>query len=53
MVKRKWRKLQKQFTEDKMVKMVGNFEVNDWAHWKKMFVNTLAQEKQQVSKLFT
>ncbi len=20
-----------------MVKMVGSFEVNDWAHWKKMF----------------
>ena len=20
-----------------MVKIVGSFEVNDWAHWKKMF----------------
>ena len=20
-----------------MVKIIGNFEVNDWAHWKKMF----------------
>ena len=23
--------------ESKMVKIVGSFEVNDWAHWKKMF----------------
>jgi hypothetical protein len=23
--------------EDKMVKIIGNFEVNDWDHWKKMF----------------
>ena len=20
-----------------MVKIIGNFEVNDWVHWKKMF----------------
>ena len=25
------------FGESKMVKIVGSFEVNDWAHWKKMF----------------
>ena len=25
------------FGGNKMVKMVGNFEVKDWAHWKKMF----------------
>ena len=25
------------FGGNKMVKLVGNFEVKDWAHWKKMF----------------
>ena len=25
------------FRESKMVKVVGNFEVKDWTHWKKMF----------------
>ena len=33
-------------------KIIGNFEVNDWVHWKKCLTNILMQEKPQELRQF-
>jgi hypothetical protein len=41
------------YGESKMVKVVGNFEVKDWTHWKKMFDEHSGPREAERAKLFT